>query len=222
MGRPGELPRRLLHDQMFRGTVLRTSIVWVVGSLVPQFLIGFAMALWLRRRFRFRGALPGAGVLPLGDLGVPDRHPVPLDVQQRVRRRQRPADEGAPDRQPVPWLADPAYAMVAVIIANIWYGVTFFAIMILAALQSIPDELYEAAATRRRRQGPHPVPASPSRHPDHAGADRAAAGDLDLQLPRTDLRHDRRRPGQRDAHRDHVDDPDHPAGRLRQAPRRWA
>ena len=46
----------------------------------------------------------------------------------------------------MPWLADARYAMVAVIIANVWYGVTFFAIMILAALQSVPEELYEAAA----------------------------------------------------------------------------
>ena len=36
--------------------------------------------------------------------------------------------------------------MVAVVIANIWYGVTFFAMMILAALQSVPDEMLEAAA----------------------------------------------------------------------------
>ena len=32
------------------------------------------------------------------------------------------------------------------ILANIWYGVAFFAMMILAALQSVPDELHEAAA----------------------------------------------------------------------------
>jgi len=47
---------------------------------------------------------------------------------------------------PLPWLADPRLAMVAVIVANVWYGVTFFAIMILAALQSVPDEVLEAAA----------------------------------------------------------------------------
>jgi multiple sugar transport system permease protein len=35
--------------------------------------------------------------------------------------------------------------MMSVIIANIWYGIPFFAIMLLAALQSIPGELYEAA-----------------------------------------------------------------------------
>ena len=47
---------------------------------------------------------------------------------------------------PIPWLAEPGFAMTAIIIANIWYGVTFFAIMILAALQSVSDEMYEAAA----------------------------------------------------------------------------
>jgi multiple sugar transport system permease protein len=47
---------------------------------------------------------------------------------------------------PIPWLADPGTAMVAVTIANVWYGVTFFAIMILAALQSVPEELFEAGA----------------------------------------------------------------------------
>ena len=36
--------------------------------------------------------------------------------------------------------------MFSVVVANVWYGVTFFAIMILAALQSVPDELEEAAA----------------------------------------------------------------------------
>jgi multiple sugar transport system permease protein len=36
--------------------------------------------------------------------------------------------------------------VAAVIVANVWYGVTFFAIMILAALQSVPEEILEAAA----------------------------------------------------------------------------
>ncbi|WP_246005299.1 carbohydrate ABC transporter permease [[Actinomadura] parvosata] len=44
------------------------------------------------------------------------------------------------------FLASSGWAMTSVIVANIWYGVTFFAIMIMAALQSVPRELYEAAA----------------------------------------------------------------------------
>jgi multiple sugar transport system permease protein len=35
--------------------------------------------------------------------------------------------------------------MISVIIVNVWYGIPFFGIMLLAALQSVPNELYEAA-----------------------------------------------------------------------------
>jgi multiple sugar transport system permease protein len=45
----------------------------------------------------------------------------------------------------VAWLSDPRLAMPAVIATNVWRGVPFFAIMLLAGLQAIPDELYEAA-----------------------------------------------------------------------------
>jgi multiple sugar transport system permease protein len=43
------------------------------------------------------------------------------------------------------FLSNPKLAMMSVIIANIWYGIPFFAIMLLAAVQSIPRELYESA-----------------------------------------------------------------------------
>ena len=43
-------------------------------------------------------------------------------------------------------LSDPATAMWGPIIANVWFGIPFFAITLLAALKSIPSELYEAAA----------------------------------------------------------------------------
>lgn len=46
----------------------------------------------------------------------------------------------------IPWLAQPFWARFSVILVNIWYGAPFFMIMYLAALKSIPEELYEAAA----------------------------------------------------------------------------
>ena len=45
----------------------------------------------------------------------------------------------------IAWLARIELALPSVIFANVWRGIAFFAIMILAALQSIPIELYEAA-----------------------------------------------------------------------------
>ena len=46
---------------------------------------------------------------------------------------------------PVPWLGDPFWARFAVILVNVWVGAPFFMIMYLAALKSVPDQLYEAA-----------------------------------------------------------------------------
>lgn len=137
--------RTLLADPTFY-VVFRNSIIWVVGSIVPQFVIGFGLALLLRRRFRLRGLYQALVFYPWavsgfligilfrwmfnGEFGVIN------DLLLKV---------GLIDAN-LPWLADPELAMTSVIIANIWYGVTFFAIMILAALQSVPDELIESAA----------------------------------------------------------------------------
>ncbi|MFE0450228.1 carbohydrate ABC transporter permease [Streptomyces sp. NPDC058914] len=128
------------------GTVAGNTLLWVAGSIVPQLVIGFAIALWLRRRFRFRGLYQALIFFPWAISGFligilfrwlfNSEFGVVNDLLQRT---------GLID-EPIAWLADPQTAMIAVLIANVWYGVTFFAIMILAALQSVPDELYEAAA----------------------------------------------------------------------------
>jgi len=47
---------------------------------------------------------------------------------------------------PIPWTGDAAWARFSVILVNVWYGAPFFMIMYLAALKSVPDQLYEAAA----------------------------------------------------------------------------
>lgn len=46
----------------------------------------------------------------------------------------------------IPWLGEPWWARISVIIVNVWAGAPFFMIMYLAALKSVPDQLYEAAA----------------------------------------------------------------------------
>ncbi|MEO3750632.1 sugar ABC transporter permease [Streptomyces sp. B6B3] len=137
---------RAIVDDPAWGTVLGNTVLWVVASLVPQFLIGFALALWLRRRFPFRGVYQALIFFPWAVSGFligilfrwmfNSEFGVVNDLLQKA---------GLID-EPVPWLAEPGSAMTAIIVANIWYGVTFFAIMILAALQSVPGELYEAAA----------------------------------------------------------------------------
>ncbi len=46
----------------------------------------------------------------------------------------------------IPWLSEPGWARFSVILVNVWYGAPFFLIMYLAALKSVPEQLYEAAS----------------------------------------------------------------------------
>ncbi|HEV2549631.1 MAG TPA: sugar ABC transporter permease [Stellaceae bacterium] len=46
----------------------------------------------------------------------------------------------------IPWLSDPMWARISTILVNVWFGSPFFLIMYLAALKSVPEQLYEAAA----------------------------------------------------------------------------
>lgn len=135
----------LLETPEFWG-IVRNTVVWVVGSLVPQVVIGFAVALFLKRKFRMRGAYQAMIFFPWAVSGF---------LIGMLFRWMFNAEFGVVNdllmkagfiNSPIPWLSDPAFAMTAIVIANIWYGVTFFAIMILAALQSVSDEMYEAAA----------------------------------------------------------------------------
>lgn len=137
--------REILTDPVF-ATVLGNTGIWVVGSIVPQFVIGFAIALWLRRRFRFRGLYQALIFFPWAISGFLIGILFRWMFNSEFGVVNDLLEKTGLIREPIPWLADPKTAMAAVVITNIWYGVTFFAIMILAALQSIPDEIYEAAA----------------------------------------------------------------------------
>jgi multiple sugar transport system permease protein len=125
--------------------ILFNTLVWVVFSLFFQFVLGFILALLLRKPFKGRGvytgfvfytwALSGFAIglvwswLFNGQFGVIN------DILIRI---------GVIKAQ-IGFLSNPKLAMMSVIIANIWYGIPFFAIMLLAAVQSIPRELYESA-----------------------------------------------------------------------------
>jgi multiple sugar transport system permease protein len=135
---------RMVQDPTFWLT-LKNSFVWVFGSVSLQFLFGFLMALLLNGQFKGRAVFRTINLLPWIIPGVvvaliweyiyqPNYGPL-NDLLRRVGWM----------RTPVAWLSDPGLAMPAVVLTNIWRGIPFFAIMILAGLQAIPDEVYEAA-----------------------------------------------------------------------------
>jgi len=135
---------RLLHDEVF-WLSLWNSFVWVFGSVTFQFLGGFAAALLLHQPFRARVVvrtltllpwiIPGVVVALIWEFIYQPNYGLLNDILSRAGLMT----------ERIAWLANPSLAMPAVILANIWRGVPFFAIMLLAGLQAIPGELYEAA-----------------------------------------------------------------------------
>jgi multiple sugar transport system permease protein len=137
--------RILFRDKVF-WISLKNTFWWVLGSVSVQFVLGFLVALVLNQEFRFRGLVRGIVLIPWVIPGViaaltwswllHGTYGVMNDILFRL---------GIIDKY-VPWLAQSSTAMLAVIIANIWKGFPFFATMLLAGLQTIPQELYEAAS----------------------------------------------------------------------------
>ncbi len=136
--------RELLHDPAFGHAALNT-VEWTLGSLILQFGLGFGLALLLRRPFRGRRWVQAIVFVPwavptfLSGLAWawlfnPLIGPLPHWL----------AAVGIMNK-PDNILAMPGWAMLGPIIANVWYGIPFFAITLLAGLVAIPAELYEAA-----------------------------------------------------------------------------
>jgi multiple sugar transport system permease protein len=135
---------RLAQDAVFWLT-LWNSFVWVFGSVVLQFVAGFAAALLLHQAFRGRALVRMLALLPWIIPGVvvgliwewlyQPNYGVINDLLIKAGWLH--------DR--IAWLSSPDLAMAAVVFTNVWRGIPFFAIMLLAGLQAIPGELYEAA-----------------------------------------------------------------------------
>lgn len=125
--------------------ILKNSIIYVVISVAGQFLLGLTLALALKKQFKGRGLYQSIVFLPWAFSGF---------VVGLIFRWSFNGEYGVVNNllmklgiidNNIAWLGTPGYSLAVVIIAMIWMGIPFFAIMILAALQSVPADVYEAA-----------------------------------------------------------------------------
>ncbi len=137
----------LLHDDGFHA-VVRNSLLFTVASVGLKVLTGLAMALVLNATWRWRNLFRGLFLLPW------ITSTVIIALTWRWMFDSFPGrgffnsvllDLGVLDR-PLAVLATPAGALFAVVVANWWRGFPFFGVSYLAAMHSVPVELYEAAA----------------------------------------------------------------------------
>lgn len=151
LGEPGKLIwfrnfLKLLQDSLFRQTVWN-SFVYTISTVFLKMLLGVILALLLNQEMRYRNLVRGALLLPW-------IVPTSLSVLTWLWMFDSLFSVvnyillglGLISKK-VPWLGDPFWAMVSVIIVNTWRGLPFFAVSFLAGLMTIPRELYEAAET---------------------------------------------------------------------------
>jgi multiple sugar transport system permease protein len=125
---------------------LGRTLLWI-GLTVPlQLLLGLAAALLLNQRFWWRGLARSLILIPWALPSVVIALMWAWMYQPQVGLFNDLLLRIGVVNEAVPWLAQPGTALYAIILALVWQGFPFFAIMILAGLQAIPNALYEAAA----------------------------------------------------------------------------
>ncbi|MBD3844170.1 sugar ABC transporter permease [Bosea sp. SSUT16] len=133
-----------LSDEVF-WIALLNSAIWVAGIVSLQLLLGLGAALLLNQSFWWRGMARALVIIPWAlpsviiglmwtwiydfNLGVFN------DILLRLGLISAPH----------PWLAQPSTALACIMLALVWQGFPFFTVTILAGLQTVPGELYEAA-----------------------------------------------------------------------------
>ncbi len=124
--------------------VLGNTLIWTFTNVFFHFTIGLFLAILLNRKLKGRAIYRMIMLVPWA---------VPSIVVAFAWRWMFNSEYGIINLlldnfgiAPIAWLSQKWTAMAAVIITNIWAGVPFMFITLLGGLQSIPKELYEAAA----------------------------------------------------------------------------
>ncbi len=132
----------MLADPTFYKAVGNT-LIWTIGAVAFQLVFGMIGALALNQAIRFRGLIRGLVLLPWATPSVliALMWMWILDVNLGIANRLLEAI----GLMAQPWLSGYETALPTLIFIQVWQGIPFFAVMILAALQGVPQELVEAA-----------------------------------------------------------------------------
>lgn len=133
--------RFLLGSERFWNSMYAT-VVYTAGVVVFSLLLGTLTAILINRQFRTRSVVRAVLLFP---------YATPTVAAALVFSWIYNPSSGILNRalgvfglEPAGWLEDPRYGMLSVTLATVWKVFPFVMLVMLAALQSVPDELYEA------------------------------------------------------------------------------
>jgi multiple sugar transport system permease protein len=135
--------RRLFGDLTFRRSVSNT-VFFTAGATLAEYVIGLTLAVLVLRVRRGQRFFRIVFLLPMMIS--------PAAVGYIIGRMQFSETQGPVNDilvrlgfDPVPWISSPAVAPWTIIIADVWQWTSFMFVLLLAGLQSLPDEPFEAA-----------------------------------------------------------------------------
>jgi multiple sugar transport system permease protein len=137
--------RLVFTDPEFSSALWHTAVFTVV-SLVFQFGIGLALAVFFAKHFPLSGLIRALLLLPWL---------LPLVVSGSIWRWMLDQNNGVVNAVlsalqvtdgSTPWLTSPGWSLASVIIGNIWIGIPFNLVLLYGGIQAIPESLYEASA----------------------------------------------------------------------------
>lgn len=140
------------YKELFTGSnsilskAIVNTLIFTVGSIFFQFIIGFGLALLFNKRFPgcsfFRGMTMISWLLPVTVAGLLFKF---MFASSGGIINQFLMGMGLAE-QPLDWLLKPELAMIAAVVANIWIGIPFNMMLLITGLTTISGDIYESAS----------------------------------------------------------------------------
>ena len=142
---------RLLVDTRLHSTV-RNTIFYVFIGVMLQYAIGLALASVLNQPFHFRNIARVIFLMPMMMTPVAAAYTGRMFFDSNALRsplahflKQLSRSLGLEQTITVPWFTDTGWAPVAILIIDAWQWIPFMTLILLAGMQAIPEDIYEAA-----------------------------------------------------------------------------
>ncbi len=137
---------QILHDDLFR-TALKNTLLFTVSSVALETILGMVVALTIHSQFRGRGFVRTSMLVPwaiptvvsslLWQWMFNDRYGVINSILIRIGLQDKTDNFS--------WISSPTTALGAVVAVDVWKTTPFMALLLLAGLQIIPEDVYEAS-----------------------------------------------------------------------------
>ncbi len=135
--------KNLFKDSVFIDSIW-ISVKWVLIQVVSQLILGMSLALLIDRRFAGRGFYRCIVFFPWAISGVLTSMLWSLIYNESIGFLNAFLKTIGAIQKNIAWTAKPSLAFGATAVAEVWRGIPFFAITLLAAMQNISPDLHEA------------------------------------------------------------------------------